>query len=212
VGRLWRIKAKRFARMWWRVTWSSTIAPLTEASARLQYLTAVALVLFILPPYGFVRWREHVQSLTDLVLACILAVPVFFLWNCCLAVFKVRAEENKLGAWHVNKFIYYSKLPVRTFVVSAEDNDSKLLFKVDDPEIGSLVDTIVEIDRHDDSVRALVLWPHDNLKGDLRGITRQTQSSLRLPKDRTLWLKTYAEPEVTPTIIRVYISSWTIYP
>ena len=118
--------------------------------------------------------------------------------------------KDTLGVWQGNKFIYHSKLHVYTVEVSAQHNDEKLLFKLNDPPIGSLVETIIEIDRHDERVRALVLWPHDNLKGDLRGITKQTRSSLRLPKDRTLSLKTYAEPEATPTTIRVFISSWTI--
>lgn len=151
------------------------------------------------------------QSLIDWMLAFVLAVPAFAFMNGVVAFFKVRAEENKLGVWQGNKFIYHSKLHVYTVEVSAKDNDEKLLFKLNDPEIDSLVETIVEIDRHDERVRALVVFTYDDLKGDLRGITKQTRSSLRLPKDRILRLKTYAEPEAIPTTIRVYISSWTIY-
>lgn len=203
--RLSKIKLLRLAKQWWRITLSSTLAPLTDASALLEFLITAALVFL-----GFVRWREQVESLIEVMLALVLAVPVFFVIKGVLAVFKVRAEERKLGVWQGNKFIYHSKLHVYTVEVSAKDNGAKLVFKLKDPEIDSLVETIVEVDRHDEKVRALVVWTSDNTKGDLSGITRQTRSSLRLPKDRTLRLCTYAEPEANPTTIRVYISSWTI--
>jgi hypothetical protein len=122
------------------------------------------------------------------------------------------ATQKPEGKWVDNRFICDSLKHVFTTVVTAEHNDKLQIFDVPFVPVGAFVDTQVDIDRHDERVKAGVVLPHGPSGLPLEWNSRLTQTSLRLPDDRYLGLRTLAAPEATATTIRVFVKSWTIGP
>lgn len=114
--------------------------------------------------------------------------------------------------WAGSKKIYDDPFVVYSTVVTSADNDRLNVFEVPWATDGAFIDTIVEIDRLHERVQAGVTFPRAPGSTPLHLHTRAARTSIRLPSDRLLALRTHAAPEASPTTIRVRIASWTIGP
>jgi hypothetical protein len=208
-------KARIFFKHWFRVTVDETVAPILDRNARLSYLIVAALIYFMLPDEGFEIWKRQVMDVWRLCLAFLYAIPAFFIINAILAIPKTIKDRREVGQWYKNGFYYNQDQLVFTTIVSNADNDKKHFFEVKDAEVGSLVHVNWVINRMDNKVKANVSLetstgpafdPTNPSAYFLPGVL----VGLRLPKNKTLCLRTYAEDGCEPTKVRVYVNRWEL--
>lgn len=116
------------------------------------------------------------------------------------------------GSWHNTRFVLNDPIVIHTAVVTAADNDKIQVFEVPYAPAHSFVETILEIDRHDERVKAGVVFARTPESPPWRIGNRNTRTSLRLPDDSLLAFRSHAEPEASVTTVRVRLASWVVGP
>lgn len=207
---LYKVKSRHWLRFWKRIVVEDSLAPLTDSNARLNFFAILILLFLILPERGFAPWKAQVMSTVEAITVVLYAFPLFVLLNSFLAIFKTNKTLKELGKWADHRFVYHSPQQVFTVLASDKDNDKTHVFKIEDAEIGALLEMVVNIDSPLDRVKAQVVWPKGQNLIDWIGWHGEIRQSLKLPEDRLLALRTYAPPETFPVAIRVYVASWEI--
>ncbi|MDR3534142.1 MAG: hypothetical protein P4L90_26705 [Rhodopila sp.] len=114
------------------------------------------------------------------------------------------------GRWIGARYVCDTPFHVFTALVTAKDNDRVQVFEVPHAPVDAMIETIVEIDRQDERVKAGIGSARSPAPIPLQWLSRQTKTSIRLPADRLLSLSTLAMPDADTTTIRVRVASWTI--
>ena len=106
---IFRAKIHQWFSLWWRITLEDIRAPLFDTGARLQFFLLVALLIFVLPPEGFAKWREELSNTMRTLQAFLYAFPLFVLFTGFIAVFKTTREQKRIGQWAKNRFVFHQK-------------------------------------------------------------------------------------------------------
>lgn len=205
---LFLVKAKRAIWRWAKITVRDTLEPLYDTAAQIHLCTIFIVVFIILPPKGLAKWADHLIHLGEALEAFVYALCLFAALKAVGACFKVSIENEKLGAWFGRRFVYHEPQRVLTVLVTEQDNETTHLFKVSDAEKGSLVETVIDIDSPTGRVKAQIVWPKGQNIIEWGGVNKNTRTSLQLPKDRMLGLRTNALPETSPVVVRVFVVSF----
>ncbi len=204
-------KARRWLRLWAADVWRESKAPLTDASARLNYFAVAALLFLLLPRAGRDRVLGQAISVLEATGAFLWALPAFAAMNGLLAVFRVRSQERDKGGWFGPRFAYHQPMHVATFMTQAGQVDMVHSFNVRDVEDDSIVSYLVAVDRDDQRVKVQLEFPAAPAPTfDWGMVPAEPKMSARLPRSgqMTLWVR--AAPEATSTTIRVYVVRFEI--
>ena len=199
-------KARRWLRLWAADVWSESKAPLTDASARLNYFAVAALLFLLLPRAGQERVLGQAISIVETVEAFLWALPAFAAMNGLLAVFRVRSQERERGGWFGSRFVYHQPMHVTTFMTEAGKIDFVHSFEVRDVEDDSFVSYLVTVDRQDQRVKVQLEFPDVPAPTfNWHAVPVEPKTSARLPRSRRMSLWVHAAPEATSTTVRVYV-------
>ena len=205
------LKARRWLRLWAADVWRESIAPLTDASARLNYFAVAALLFVLLPRAGRERVLGQVISVVEAVEAFLWAMPAFAAMNGVLAVFQIMRQEREKGSWFGSRFVYHHPVHVVTFLTEAGQIDGVHSFEVPDVENDSLVGYRVAVDRDDQRVKVQLEFPHAPAPTfDWRMVPVEPKMIARLPRSRRMSLWVHAAPEATSTTVRVYVVKFEV--
>ena len=192
--------------MWIADVVRESIAPLTDASARLNYFAVAALFFVLLPRTGRERVLGQAISVFEAVEAFLWAMPAFAAMNGVLAVFRIRRQEREKGSWFGARFVYHDPVHVATFMTEAGQLDGVHSFEVLDVENDSVVSYRVAVDREDQRVKVQLEFSNTPAPTfDWRMVPVEPKMSARLPRNRQMSLWVHAAPEATSTTVRVYV-------
>lgn len=154
-----RTRTKRYVRLWLCDTASQTFAPLTDTSARLNYIGALVVLFLLFPQWRAEnRWEWFTDSY-DSISILVLSFPFFAVLNSIFAIFRVRKNERALGEWFGARFILHEPKRVVTALVDETDNGKPLVFEVEEAEDNALVSYVIEVDRTDNRAKVELAWP-----------------------------------------------------
>ena len=205
-------RIRRYLRLYMRDAISETAAPLTDSTARLNYIGVAVLVFLLAPSRG--GGAEVSSKITALQAfeTFLYTLPIFLVLNIFFAVFRVAEQERKKGEWFGVRFVYHQPVQLATVLVDELDNDRPILFRIDDAEPNSLVKYVIETDRQDSRVKTELAWSNGKRPIDFGAPRNSQRASFRLPKDRTMSLLCHTEPGSTVTTVRVFMNSWELGP
>ena len=204
---LYRAKIHQWVGLWWRITLKDTRAPLFDTASRLQFFSFVALLVFVLPPEGYEKWEELINTMRTLQ-ALVYALPLFACLNAAVAIFKATGVLKGLGQWADHRFVFHQRSHLMTAVVTAEDNERLLPFKVPGLPKNASVDLIVEIEKgfDDRNVRAQFVRSKD-LPVVWDQYERHNMLAL-VPEDETFYVTTLKQSPSNASTIKVFLMSW----
>jgi hypothetical protein len=203
-----RSKLCQWLGLWWQITIKDTRAPLIDTSARLQFFALVALLIFVLPHEGYTSWKEELTNTWRSLQALIYAFPLFLLLNAIVSAFKASEEQQKLGLWAGNKFVFHKPCHLKTVVVTDADNNKLTPFKVKGLPKGSSVDLIVEVEKgfDDRNVKVQFIARKDN---PIMWDQYKRQNMLAfVPDDQTFYVTTLKQTPSNASTIKVYLMAW----
>ena len=201
------VKIKRWQVCWWSFIAKALFAPLADANARIEF---IAFLIVVYLHKGYEIWIEKVNAELGTFKNLAVAYVVYVLFSAITAIYKTSRKLSESGQWHGKQFIYHEPQRVFTVPVNEADNNTTHVFKLIDPEIGSLVQTKVEIDALHGRVQARVVWPKAQTVLSWDGWHAGIRTSLMLPDDRLLGLRTNTLPGTDVTVVRVYVTSWSL--
>lgn len=204
------MRARRYVKACIHDTFSQTMAPLTDASARLNYIGVLIVLLLLSPRGGPDKQLSFLTTALEGLETALYAVPAFLLVNLVCALFRVRANERNLGKWFGTRFIYHEPVRLATVLVDEQDNGKHLRFAIDGPEDSSLVSYIIETDRRDNRAKVELAWPNGKRPMECGTPMQHPRGSFRLPKSRDMALMTHVEPQSTVTTVRVFMTGWEV--
>lgn len=202
-----RIKLFYLARLWWKTTFRDTLAPLTDTSARLQFLMLLTLIFFILPQIGYEPWKNQIISSWRLLIALVYALPISLILNGLFAIFKVRNELNELGEWIGNKFVYHAPVHLLTTVVTDTDNGKLIPFKVKGLHKNAGIEVIIkkqEFDEHNVRVQFVVSKDTPIIWDEFERSTMLGWSGLG-----DLYITSFKNTPSNASTVKVYLLSWS---
>jgi hypothetical protein len=204
----YRAKIHQWFGIWWRIALKDTRAPLFDTSARLQFFSFVALLIFVLPPEGYAKWTEELTNTMRALQALVYALPLFLCLNAVVAIFKAAKEQRRLGQWADNRFVYHQRRHLMTAVVTAEDNGRLLPFKVTGLPKNASVDLIVEIEKgfDDRNVRVQIVGSKDH---PVVWDQYERRNMLAfVPEDETFYVTTLKHSPSNDSTVKVFLMSW----
>lgn len=185
-----------------------TAAPLFDTSARLQFLSLVALLIFVLIPEGRDPLREGLTNWQRTTEALAYALPIFVLLNGLIAIFKAAREQDRLGVWTGNRFSFHTPQRISTTVVTDADNSKLTPLKIEGLPKGASVELIVQVEKgfDDRNVRVQFVYRKDDpIIWD--EYERHTMLAF-LPDDHTLYMTTLKPTPSNASTIKVFLMSW----
>lgn len=203
-----RAKFQQWFKLWWQITIKETQAPLVDTGARLQLFSLIALLIYVLPPEGFIVWKEEVTNTWRAAQALFYALPIFMLLNAFIAIFKSLAERQQLGIWVNNRFVFHKPLHVKTAVVTDDDNGKLIPFKVTGLPKGSSVDLIAEIEKGFDDRNVKVQFISRKEQPITWDQYERHNMLAFIPDDETFYITTEKQTPSNASTIKVYILSW----
>jgi len=198
----------QWLRIWWRIVLEETSAPLFDTNARLQLLSLVALLIFVLTPEGKEPLHESLTNLRRTTEALAYALPIFILLNAVVAAFKATREQDRLGVWTGNRYSFHSPQHISTTVVTDADNGKLNPFKIEGLPTGSSVELIVQVEKgfDDRNIRVQFIGRKDQpIFWD--EYERHTMLAF-LPSDQTFYTTTLKPTPSNPSTIKVFLMSW----
>lgn len=201
-------KAHQWLRIWRRIVVEESSAPLFDTSARLQFLSLVALLIFVLTPEGMEPLREGLINWRRTTEALAYALPIFVLLNAVIAILKATQEQDRLGLWTGNRFSFHSPQHISTVVVTDADNGKLNQFKIEGLPLGASVELIVQVEKgfDDRNVRVRFLGRKDQpIVWD--EYERHTMLAF-LPEDQTFYTATLKPTPSNASTIKVFLMSW----
>jgi hypothetical protein len=205
---------KRRLILWFNIFMYSCLDPIRDKTSFLQALSFPFFIYFIFSAEGFSAVSEQLVD-TELAFKAILwAVPAFIVWNAIAAIFKVKEEEEKLGKWLDNCFVYNEPILVYRARVNKSNNNQFHEFKVDQAEPDGYVELEYKFSGFErQRIEAQIvkeingqklLMPWQNRQGLSNYVTILTG------KDKKFYLAVNAETD-NPTIVSVYLNQWSIF-
>lgn len=207
MRKLWAFKAKRWVRFWWRITVRDSLSPVFNRQGLYRLLQIPVFLFLVNLAVGAGEMERELLLWWAAKLAVLLTIPLFVLVNTLLAPFRVWKEERDKGRWFDSRFVYHQPQTIFTILVSPADNDRVFNFTANDAEPNSLVYWKVEIDGAAKRTKAMVVI-HPNQDIGNWDIYHGHTGSVRVAKDRAMYLRIHCLPETDATIVRVQILSW----
>jgi len=203
-----RAKVRQWLGLWWRIAIEDTRGPLFDTGARLQFFSLVALLIFVLPPEGYILWREELTNTWRAILAFLYALPLYTFVNAVVAVFKATKEQRRLGNWAGNRFVFHERRHLLTAVVTDKDNGKLLPFKVTGLPKKASVDLIVEVEKGFDDRNTRVQFI-SRLDHPITWDQYERHNMLAfVPDDETFYVTTQKQTPSNASTIKVYLMSW----
>jgi hypothetical protein len=207
-----KVKTHQWATTWLKIFIDDIRAPLTDTAARLQFFSLIALLIFVLPPSGFIPWKEEIDNTWRAIQAFFYALPAFVLLNAVLASFKAFSEIKKHGVWEGNRYVFHEPMHIKTVVVTDGDNGKLIPFKIEGfPERAS-VDLTAKIDEGFDNrnVRVQFIYMKDQ---PITWDEYERRNCLALiPETKELYIATHKQTPSNASIVKIYIHSWYALP
>ncbi|WP_394171345.1 hypothetical protein [Saccharospirillum alexandrii] len=204
------VRAKRYLRLWVRDAISETVAPLSDTSARLNYIGFLVVLFLIFPQWTLEEKATWLKALINGLIVILYSIPLFFLANLIFSIFRVKKKEASLGEWFGSRFIYHEPQRVLTVLVDENDNETPIVFPIHDAESGSLVSYVIQTDRADNRAKVEIAWPKGHRALDFGQPMNLPKGSFRLPTERKMSLITNVERNSTVTTVRVFMTGWEL--
>lgn len=204
------VRARRYFRLWIRDAISETAAPLSDTSARLNYIGFLVVLFLIFPQWTLEEKATWFEASINGLIVIIYSIPLFFLANLLFSIFRVKKNEDNLGKWFGNRFIYHEPRRLLTVLVDEYDNEKPSIFPIHDAESGSLVSYVIYTDRTDNRAKVEIAWPKGHRALDFGQPMNLPKGSFRLPTERKMSLITNVEPNSTVTTVRVFMTGWEL--
>jgi hypothetical protein len=208
MRKLWALKIRRYARLWWRIGLRDTLAPFFDKKDIFHLLSLPIFLLLIFIASGEDAMKIEIWSLGMVGTALLLTLPIWFVLNLLLAPFRVWKEERDRGRWFGHRFVYHSPQPVFTTLVAPSDNGNSIRFTVEDAEPNAFVQFKIIYDGGLAKVR--IESPLARILGDWDAVSRRTQYGARIDSRRTAILSALCPENSDPTIVRVQMLTWKV--
>lgn len=212
VEGLWRIKLRRWARLWFAAWRRDTLAPCFDRRELFRFLSTAAFItlLFVFWP---IRANEELTLLGVGWVAVFVLLPVWIVLNGVLAPFRVWNDEQKKGRWIGRRFQYLESQLVSLTPWTVADNGKTAEIIFDDAEPNSSVVLRTEILGAPSRTHATVSPYGMRSIFDLAGLPRNFgngSGSVRVDQHRkaTLWAEQL--PGSDPATIRIFMESWEV--
>ena len=204
------IRARRYFRLWIRDAISETAAPLSDTSARLNYIGFLVVLFLIFPQWNIEEKATWIEASINGLIVILYSVPLFFIANLIFSIFRVKKNEQNLGEWFGNRFIYHEPQRLLTVLVDENDNETPKVFPIHDAETNSLVSYVIQTDRADNRAKVELAWPKGQRALDFGQPMNLPKASFRLPPERKMSLITNVESNSTVTTVRVFMTGWEL--
>ncbi|HSI94813.1 MAG: hypothetical protein ACAH09_09440 [Methylophilaceae bacterium] len=203
------IQLRYWLKSWWQFIKQDSLAPLLDSSARLNFISVFALLIFILPPEGYVAWRGELTNTIRALNAFLYSLPIFIIVNSICSIFKTIKHQERLGIWVGNRFVFHEPIHLKTLLVTSDNNDTPISFTVSEfPTREASVDLIAKIENgfDDRNVRVQFLG-----RADQPIIWDQYERHNILafvPENNTFYIATNKPLPSNPTTVKIYLMSW----
>jgi hypothetical protein len=207
-------KARWRARRCGSLCLKALYAPIFSAGALFGFLTIPFFIFFVFVLTGTKGMMDKALVMTASALAVICTLPVWAVLNLLLAPIRAIAEEQKLGGWHGNRFIYYEPKLLGAAVCSPSDNGKYAEIPVKDIPPGAVIDYKIEIEGPANRINCILFGAYffapaiETLKSSHFALSGRVV----VKKRQMVQLLSYSQPDTLSAIIRVYAISWEVDP
>lgn len=208
MWKLWKVKARRFVRLWRQATLKGCLAPIFNRAELFQLIQFPIFLFIVYLAIGEAQVGEELTVWWAGKMALIWAIPAWLILNAAVAPFRVWKEETEKGRWYGNRFVYHVPRNVFTRLVKPIDHGKTIDFKVMDAEPNTHVQFELEYSRG--LAKALIGRPGDRAGDNWDRISRDTQCDVRVDDNQMAGLIVHCPGNSDPTTIRVKMISWEV--
>jgi len=195
---MWKIKYRW--KYYWRLVWQGTLAIL-DTPAQILPIPASLYLSFMWG--GEQMIGEDFSHLLKAAGALILTLPVWFIINILIAPFRVLREEEKLGYWIDNRFVYHLPVHIKTILSYAKDDGKSYRFAVKEAPSKSFVQFKIE---NEGGLGSVLITNHE--KNEFDWGTGQIRCGVRLNYKREAVVKIKMPQDSAETVSTISMIYW----